>query len=495
MTCLYAVRGIFFVGVLALIAEASLAVKTYMTSCKRNKHRQAAAGSNSSTIAAADNTKTEPLHHPLDKQHQAARPKTPVNTSTEPKKSVPSEPRLDPLTAAAASALQRNPSPPPSAAAASTSIKHSTSTPALVSSSATAISDTTTTRDREQHYESRRRSTIDALQQQLNEDAEKAQKAEQERQQQRREETLRRLDEQLGTVQAAKVESPLAAELQAALDALSVARASAAAAHADRQLREEQDREYEESLAADKAKGVAVGAVAAADVAGGGSSITAASSHGGGSSSSQSAAVAMAGGGSTTHHKEQQQQPTQEQLDSLQQLKCTLQQSLGPEPEPSAPFVVTLRVRLPGGVAATRKFMPLEPFGAVEAWVQGLEGMPLWVPGSWRLASSYPRLVLRPTEDEAVIAEWRATAGVKGSGTEPQQERQRDGQDEVIGGAKRGVRGDGEEGGAAGVAGRSSEGGGEVLGGSDVVMVGSVQEVQKIVAGGASQLALFVMQV
>jgi hypothetical protein len=512
----FAVRGVFFIGVLALIAEASLAVKTLLSSYKRNKRMQSTAGrdsTDSSVTASAETPSTEPPLHPLEKQYQAAHPKPPINPSTKPQTSPPNESsRADPKSAAAASALQRNPSPPPIPPAATTaaSSKQSASSSSLGGSlSSPSAPDTTTTQDREQLFISRRRSAIEALQQQLNEDAERAQKAEQEKQQQKREETLRRLDEQLATVQAGRSDTgdtPHAPELQAALDALMAARAAAANMAADRQLRQEQDDEYEESLKADQAK--AATASAPPPAAGGGGT----------------AAGLTASASGTKLAEQQQQQPTEEQLESLQQLKSTLQESLSPEPEPSTPYVVTLRVRLPGGVAATRRFLPLDPFGAVEAWVQGLEGMPLWSPGSWRLASSYPRVVLTAKADGVVVAEWKAGAGVGGAGPlghdqqqeEQQGKGQRGGEDGALEAGEIAVRegAGGEATAAAAAAAAAAGGGGEekgsiagssggtagdgvggvMVGGSEVAVVGSVQEVQQLVADGASQLALFVMQ-
>lgn len=58
--------------------------------------------------------------------------------------------------------------------------------------------------------------------------------------------------------------------------------------------------------------------------------------------------------------------------------------------------MLTLRVRLPGGCQASRRFRPDQGFEEVFAWVYSLPGMPLWAPGSWALISAFPRRQLSP---------------------------------------------------------------------------------------------------
>jgi hypothetical protein len=195
-----------------------------------------------------------------------------------------------------------------------------------------------------------------------------------------------------------------------ALDALGVARAQAAAeqeaALAEaRRVVAEQDAEYAAALTQDQAKAAAAAAAAAAAREG---SATQSSSQApddvtSSSSSSQPAKP-------TQQQQQQQQRLSPQQLAAgLQQLRDLLQPLQPPEPSPDTP-AVTLRVRLPGGSVSTRRFAPDAGWEVVEVWVQGLEGLAL-PPGEWHLASSYPRLVLRPAVTPATQVAWQQVVG------------------------------------------------------------------------------------
>lgn len=80
----------------------------------------------------------------------------------------------------------------------------------------------------------------------------------------------------------------------------------------------------------------------------------------------------------------------------LAQLKGRLREALPPEPSPSDPGVVAVRVRLPSGAAAQRLWDGGALVGAVTDWVQSLADLPVsWEPGSWCLATSMPRALLQ----------------------------------------------------------------------------------------------------
>ncbi|KAL6763065.1 hypothetical protein V8C86DRAFT_2506623 [Haematococcus lacustris] len=64
--------------------------------------------------------------------------------------------------------------------------------------------------------------------------------------------------------------------------------------------------------------------------------------------------------------------------------------------------VVVLRVRLPDGSVSTRRWHAADSLQQVYWWVQSLEAMPLWEPGQWRLATSFPR---RPLPDSLQVAD------------------------------------------------------------------------------------------
>jgi hypothetical protein len=137
------------------------------------------------------------------------------------------------------------------------------------------------------------------------------------------------------------------------------ANSTTAAAAYDREVRQQQDLEYQQSLERDRAKAAASAA------------------------QRQAAAAAL------------QQQDEQQRLVDLRE---TLQEWLGPEPPADSDSnpVLTLRVRLPGGSQGSRRFSPTESFEEVFAWVYSLSEMPLWAPGTWTLVSAFPRRQLAP---------------------------------------------------------------------------------------------------
>jgi hypothetical protein len=57
----------------------------------------------------------------------------------------------------------------------------------------------------------------------------------------------------------------------------------------------------------------------------------------------------------------------------------------------SAMMTLAIRVRLPDGSNAVRQFAGTQSFADVLDWVYSLPGMPLLQPGAWGLASSFPR--------------------------------------------------------------------------------------------------------
>lgn len=125
----------------------------------------------------------------------------------------------------------------------------------------------------------------------------------------------------------------------------------------DRQIRQQQDLEYQQSLERDRAKAAAKEA------------------------QRKAAAAAL------------QQQDEQQRLAVLRQ---TLLKDLGAEPSEDSESTLTLRVRLPGGGQAIRRFSTSLGFDNVFAWVYSLEEMPLWAPGTWALISAFPRRQLAP---------------------------------------------------------------------------------------------------
>lgn len=147
-----------------------------------------------------------------------------------------------------------------------------------------------------------------------------------------------------------------AAQGGAGVDAATAAAVAAAQLEFERDIRQQQDREYQQSLERDRARKAQQEAQRRADEA------------------------AL------------RQLAQQRQLAALRQ---TLQADLPPEP-PSSDPALTLRVRLPGGANASRRFRPSQGFEEVFAWVYGLGDMPLWPPGSWALVSSFPRRQLAP---------------------------------------------------------------------------------------------------
>jgi hypothetical protein len=138
----------------------------------------------------------------------------------------------------------------------------------------------------------------------------------------------------------------------------SYADSATAAVALDREVRQQQDLEYQQSLERDRAKAAASAA------------------------QRKAAAAAL------------QQQSEQQRLVDLRE---TLQR-LGPEApadSDSSP-ALTLRVRLPGGGQASRRFSPTESLDEVFGWVYSLSEMPLWAPGTWTLVSAFPRRQLAP---------------------------------------------------------------------------------------------------
>lgn len=143
-----------------------------------------------------------------------------------------------------------------------------------------------------------------------------------------------------------------------------------AGAALDRQLRQQQDREYQQSLERDRAKAAARAA------------------------ERKAAAAAL------------KQQGEQQRLSAL---RASLLAGLAPEPPSGADDVLTIRVRLPGGSQAVRRFSPTQGFEDVFAWVYSLSDMPLWGPGSWALVSAFPRRQLAPPGGSS----WAPGAGLQ----------------------------------------------------------------------------------
>jgi hypothetical protein len=138
----------------------------------------------------------------------------------------------------------------------------------------------------------------------------------------------------------------------------------------DRQLRREQDREYQQSLERDRAKAAARAA------------------------ERKAAAAAL------------KQQGERQRLSAL---RASLLAGLVPEPSSDEDGVLTIRVRLPGGSQAVRRFSPGQGFEDVFAWVYSLSDMPLWAPGSWALISAFPRRQLAPPSGSS----WAPGAGLQ----------------------------------------------------------------------------------
>jgi hypothetical protein len=142
------------------------------------------------------------------------------------------------------------------------------------------------------------------------------------------------------------------------------AAANPAAAALDRSIRQQQDMEYQQSLERDRAKAAAKAAQRKADAAA------------------------------------SQLQARQQRLAALRQ---HLQHKLTPEPpltnNDSDTAPLTLRVRLPGGGTASRRFGAGHAFDEVFAWVFSLPEMQLWAPGTWALVSGFPRRQLMPPAD------------------------------------------------------------------------------------------------
>jgi hypothetical protein len=159
--------------------------------------------------------------------------------------------------------------------------------------------------------------------------------------------------------------------------------AAAAELEMDREVRQQQDREYQQSLEQDRAKAAAKAAQRKAD----------------------SAAL--------------QVQAQQQKLAALRQ---SILHKLSPEPpsDEENTAVLTLRVRLPGGSQASRRFRPDQGFEEVFAWVYSLPGMPLWAPGTWALISAFPRRQLSPPGSSSwapgVWEKQQAAASAEGCG-------------------------------------------------------------------------------
>lgn len=149
--------------------------------------------------------------------------------------------------------------------------------------------------------------------------------------------------------------SPHATGNTAAEDSVYADSATASVA-LDREVRQQQDQEYQQSLERDRAKAAASAA------------------------QRKAAAAAL------------QQQNEQQRLEDLRE---TLVEWLGPEPSADS-YGLTLRVRLPGGGQGERRFTPSQGFAEVFDWVYSLSEMPLWRPGTWALVSAFPRRQLAP---------------------------------------------------------------------------------------------------
>lgn len=152
----------------------------------------------------------------------------------------------------------------------------------------------------------------------------------------------------------------------------------------DRQLRQQQDREYQQSLERDRAKAAARAA------------------------ERKAAAAAL------------KQQGEQQRLSAL---RASLLGGLAPEPPSDADGVLTIRVRLPGGSQAVRGFSLSQGFEDVFAWVYSLSDMPLWAPGSWALISAFPRRQLAPPGGSS----W-----APGAGLQQQEAGEADGEQQLL---------------------------------------------------------------
>ncbi len=133
------------------------------------------------------------------------------------------------------------------------------------------------------------------------------------------------------------------------------AREAAEQLQEDRAIRDATDREFEESLAADRRR--------------------------------QSDCDAVA---------EQSRAAEARRLSQLE-LRAALRAALPAEPPAGEEGdIVRVRVRLPAGGAAERRWAAGAAVGDLQDWVQGLEGLPLsWEPGTWCLATGFPTAPLR----------------------------------------------------------------------------------------------------
>ncbi|GBF90654.1 hypothetical protein Rsub_03226 [Raphidocelis subcapitata] len=127
----------------------------------------------------------------------------------------------------------------------------------------------------------------------------------------------------------------------------------------DRELRQATDREFDESLAADAAKAAAREAEA-------------------------EAARAAAGAAEADRARRAE-------------ARAALAAALPAEPPAGAAGAVRVRVRLPSGASAERRWDgAAADVGALTDWIQSLEDLPAsWQPGGWCLATPFPRAALR----------------------------------------------------------------------------------------------------
>eukprot|EP00879_Flechtneria_rotunda_P006771 GHRR01007115.1.p1 GENE.GHRR01007115.1~~GHRR01007115.1.p1 ORF type:complete len:605 (+),score=270.56 GHRR01007115.1:161-1975(+) len=213
----------------------------------------------------------------------------------------------------------------------------------------------------------------------------------------------------------------------AGTSAATTATATAGQLQADRQLRDQQDKEYAQSLAADQQKQKPQQQPPASQAA----------------LQAQHMQEQQQEDANGTSEQQQQQRHQSMAQQQLQQLRSWLQEQLELEPaHPSciqgdsnkaaqsaatgsgndastATTVLNIRVRLPDGSTAMRRFSTLQQFSKVQDWVFTLPRMPLWEPGKWRLASSFPKCQLQVSDGIWAPGEYQGATGDK-AGALPQ---------------------------------------------------------------------------
>ncbi|KAK1866075.1 hypothetical protein I4F81_008595 [Pyropia yezoensis] len=176
---------------------------------------------------------------------------------------------------------------------------------------------------------------------------------------------------------ASAVAAYLARALRRAAPPLRAARATATAASTARALRAEQDRAYEETLEADRRREEAAAAAAAAAAAEAAAAAAAADRE---AAKAAEAAAAAAEAAAARRAR----------LDAL-----------GGEPARGTPGACRVRLRLPGGGTADRRFGADEPMGRLWDWVGGVADVDV---AEVALVSSFPRRLWRwPEEAGGVV--------------------------------------------------------------------------------------------